>query len=325
MSESPLAVAPRQIVLALGGNAISSGLHGGNISDQFAQSRITAKFVADLICDGHHVLLTHGNGPQVGVILRRVELSRNEVYPIDLGLAVADSQAGMGYMICQCIRNEMAFREAPVNACTVITTVLVDRDDPAFGKPTKPIGEHYDRATIEQRIAEEGWQVVEVPGKGWRRVVPSPRPREIQELELIHHLFDEGRVVVCCGGGGIPVVQTGGWGEEGVEAVIDKDLTAALLAVGTDADTLAILTGVEQVCLNYGKADERALDVLTISEARAYLAAGEFPPGSMGPKIQACVDFLTKTTVPGAQAIITSIGACTAALAGQAGTRVVPD
>lgn len=327
MSESPAreTVKTRRIVLALGGNAISSGEHGGNIADQFAQSRVTARYVADLICAGHHVLLTHGNGPQVGVILRRVELSRHEVYPIDLGLAVADSQAGMGYMICQCIRNEMHRRHAPVDACTIVTTVVVDENDPAFHHPTKPVGQFYDRATAEARARSDGWRIIEVPGKGHRRVVPSPIPRRIKELELIHHLFDEGRVVVCCGGGGIPVVENPAVGIEGIEAVIDKDLTSALLAVGTRANTLAILTGVEKVCLHYGRPHEKPLDVLTVSEARRYLDAGEFPPGSMGPKIRACVEYLEKTTEPDAQAIITNNEGCTAALAGLAGTRIVCD
>jgi carbamate kinase len=320
-----MGVKPRRIVLALGGNAISSGAHGGNVADQFAQSRITAQYVADLVCAGHHLLLTHGNGPQVGVILRRVELSRHEVYPIDLGLAVADSQAGMGYMICQCIRNELRKRHRIPRACSIITTVLVDPDDPAFERPTKPIGETYDRATIEERIASDGWDVVEIPGKGFRRVVPSPIPRKINERDLIHELFDQGRVVVCCGGGGIPIIDKPGWGFEGVEAVIDKDLTAALLAVGTLADTLAILTAVDRVCLNYGTPQEQPLDVITVSQARAYLAGGQFPPGSMGPKIQACINFLEDTREPEPVAVITSIAQAADALAGKTGTRVVRD
>lgn len=313
----------RKIVLALGGNAISSGEGRSDIAAQFAASRVTARYIADLLCAGHHVLLTHGNGPQVGMILRRVELSRHEVYPIDLGLCVADSQAGMGYMICQCIRNEMRFRGRDVRACTIVTTVLVDVSDPAFKNPTKPIGQFYDKATIEQRIANEGWQVIEVPGKGFRRVVPSPLPKQICELELIDHLFEEGRVVVCCGGGGIPVVDRPGWGEEGLEAVIDKDLTAALLATGTRADTLAILTGVEKAFLNYGKPNQQALDEITVSQARRWLEEGQFPPGSMGPKIQACLNFLEQTPEPDAVALITSIEGCLAALEGKTGTRVV--
>lgn len=315
---------PRRIVLALGGNAISSGDHTADISGQFAQSRVTARHVADLIQSGHHVLLTHGNGPQVGTVLRRVELSRHEVYPIDLGLCVADTQAGMGYMIGQCIQNEMSRRNAAVRVCTIVTTVFVHPDDPAFEHPGKPIGPVYSEATAKKRIRDDGWVMVKVPD-GFRRVVPSPKPLEIHELELIHHLFDENRVVVCCGGGGIPVVRRADGTVQGVEAVIDKDLTAALLAAGSGADTLAILTDVQKVCLDYGKPGEKQLDRLTISQARRLMSEGQFPPGSMGPKIQACINFLEAADDPGAMAVITSIAGCTEALAGTTGTRIVRD
>ncbi|HNO77809.1 MAG TPA: carbamate kinase [Phycisphaerae bacterium] len=314
---------PNKIVVALGGNAISSGKFGGDIPSQFAQSRVTAVHIADLIEAGHHVLLTHGNGPQVGTVLRRVELSRNEVYPIDLGLCVADTQAGMGYMICQCIRNEMVKRTSDVTATTIVTTVRVNPNDPAFDNPSKPIGQFYDQETIRLRIASDRWVVKHIPNKGYRRVVPSPKPQEILEIDLIHELFDEGRVIVCCGGGGIPCIQDPSGGYEGIEAVIDKDLTAALLASEVDADTLAILTDVERVCLDYGTPDEKELDTLTVDEARKYRESGQFPDGSMGPKVDACVDFLDRTENPNARAIITSITSCLDALEGKAGTHVV--
>ncbi len=315
----------RKVVIALGGNAISSGDGSGDIASQFAQSRVTAKYIGGLLVAGHHVLLVHGNGPQVGMVLRRVELSRHEVYPIDLGLCVADTQAGMGYMICQCVRNEMIKRGFRARACTIVTTVSVDQRDPAFSNPTKPIGQFYKREEIADRIVSEGWNVIDVPGRGVRRVVPSPVPQEIRELELIHHLFDEGRVVVCCGGGGIPVVATEDGLFEGIEAVIDKDLTASLLAIGTDADSLAILTDVERVCLNYGKPNEKPLDQMTVSEAEAYLKDGQFPAGSMGPKIQACISYMRGSNCRNAQAIITSIEGCAEALEGKNGTRIVLD
>jgi len=314
-----------KIVVALGGNSISSGNRRNDVTAQFAQSRITVRHVADLVEAGHRLIITHGNGPQVGMVLRRVELSRHEVYPIDLGLAVADTQAGMGYMICQVLRNEMYARGNRLDPCAVVTTVLVDAQDPAFGRPTKPIGPHYDKATIDARVASDGWQVVEVPGKGWRRVVPSPVPRRIQEIDLIRRLFDEGYTIVCCGGGGIPVVHTTPTRLDGVEAVIDKDLTSALLGVETDADTLAITTGVDKVCLNYGKADQREVDELTVREARALLEEGQFPPGDMGPKIEACIRFIKGSRTPGSQAIITSIARLSDALAGRSGTRIVRD
>ncbi len=314
---------PRRIVLALGGNAISSGDSSGDIPSQFSQSRITAAHVADLLCAGHHVLMTHGNGPQVGMVLRRVELSRHEVYPIDLTLAVADTQAGMGYMICQCLRNEMATRNEPVNACTIVTTVEVDADDPAFANPTKPIGQFYNEATARSRIETDGWQIKEIPGQGWRRVVPSPRPLKIREQELIRHLFDEGLFIVCCGGGGIPVVLHDDGTAEGVEAVIDKDLTATELALCSGADTLAILTTVDRVCLNFGMPEEQPLDELSIADAKRHLAEGQFPAGSMGPKIESCVRFIEQSDAPNAQAIITSIEGCMDAIAGKGGTRIV--
>lgn len=314
----------RRIVIALGGNAISSSDHKADIPGQFAQSRVTARYVADLICAGHHVLLTHGNGPQVGTVLRRVELSRHEVYPIDLGLCVANTQAGMGYMISQCIQNEMHQRKAAVRACTIITTVFVDPNDPAFKNPAKPIGPLYSEATAKKRMAEDGWPMVAVKDC-FRRVVPSPKPLEIHELELIRHLFDEDRVVVCCGGGGIPVIRNQDGNVEGVEAVIDKDLTAAKLAIGTEADTLAILTDVEKVCINYGKPDEKPLDLLTVSEARKMMDDGQFPPGSMGPKITACIEFLKWCDDPDALAVITSIAGCQRALNGETGTRIIRD
>jgi carbamate kinase len=174
-------------------------------------------------------------------------------------------------------------------------------------------------------VSSDGWNVVEIPGRGFRRVVPSPKPRAIRELDLIRRMFDEGHVVVACGGGGIPVVERPGWGLEGVEAVIDKDLTAALLAAGVGANTLAVLTGVEKVCLHLGKPDETPLDTLTVAQAKAHLAAGEFPPGSMCPKIEACIDFLETSKHPDAQAFITSVEDCEDALAGKTGTRLVAE
>ncbi|NOX57333.1 MAG: carbamate kinase [Planctomycetes bacterium] len=314
---------PLKIILALGGNAISSGQHGGDVASQFAQSRVTAKHIADLIQAGHKLLLIHGNGPQVGTVLRRVELSRHEVYPIDLGLCVADTQAGMGYMICQCVRNEMISRGSPVCASTIVTTVCVDANDPAFDHPTKPIGQYFDEDTVNQRKRSDGWNVVYVERKGYRRVVPSPKPKEIVELDIIRQLYDSGRVIVCCGGGGIPICEMPDGSREGVEAVIDKDLTAALLAKEAQADALVILTDVEKVCLGYGTPNEKALDRLTLEEAREHLASGEFPAGSMGPKVQACVNFLESTSNPSARAIITSISGCLDALAGKTGTHFV--
>jgi carbamate kinase len=316
---------PKRIVVALGGNAITPPDSIGDVPSQFARTREVSVPLADAIQAGHQLVLTHGNGPQVGNILRRVELASKEVYTIDLGLCVADSEAGMGYMICQCMSNELSRRGVDIPACTVVTTVLVDADDPAFDNPTKPIGTFYTKREAEQHKTKDGWSMVEVPGVGYRRIVPSPRPKAIQELDQIRALVRAGGLVVCAGGGGIPVVFRPGWGHEGVEAVIDKDLTAAMLAVGVEADMLTIITDVERVCLNFGKPDETAFDSITVAQARRYLDEGQFPPGSMGPKIEAAINFLRDSDKPDAGVLITSIHTFGEALAGRTGTRIVRD
>jgi carbamate kinase len=313
----------RKIVVALGGNAISGFGDKGDIPSQFASARGTAAVLADLIEAGHRLLITHGNGPQVGNILRRVELSSHEVYPIDLGLCVADSQAGMGYMICQCLQNELLQRGRNERPATIVTTVLFDRSDPHCTHPTKPIGIYYNAGQAEQHRIRDGWVMHDIPGRGFRRVVPSPAPKEIMELPIIRRLFNAGEVLVAAGGGGIPVVYTEGWGYEGLEAVIDKDLTAALLAVGVEADTLAILTDEECVWLRYGRPDAERLTRVTAADARRWLEAGEFPEGSMGPKVQAAINFLRDSPRSDPTAIITHAAKLTEALAGKTGTTFV--
>ena len=314
-----------KMVVALGGNAISDPGTPGTIADQFAQSRATSVVLADLIDAGHQLLITHGNGPQVGNILRRVELAAGEVYPIDLGLCVADSQAGMGYMICQCLANELASRGRKGHPTTIVTTVRVDADDPAFSHPTKPIGIYYTKEQADRHIADNGWQMNEIAGRGWRRMVPSPLPLEILQLEAIRSLFEGGQVVVAAGGGGIPVIHVAGSGYEGVEAVIDKDLTSAMLAVELEADTLAIITGVDGVYRDFGTPEQVKLDTLGAAEARKMLQAGQFPEGSMGPKIQAAINFLTSSASGNAQVLITTSDDLEASVQGRAGTRVVRD
>ncbi len=314
-----------RIVVALGGNALCEPGTEGNIAQQFARTRATAVHLADLVDSGHRLLITHGNGPQVGNILRRVEIASREVYPIDLGLCVADTQSSMGYMICQCLVNEFRKRGANRNAFTIVTRVVVDAQDPAFAHPTKPIGPYLSQEEAERHSREDGWHLVPVPGRGMRRVVPSPEPRTIEEMDLLKKLYDQGELLVACGGGGIPVIDRPGWGYEGVEAVIDKDLSAAMLAVGIEADLLAILTEVPQVYVDFNKPTQRALDRLTVSEARRLLAEDQFPPGSMGPKIQAGINFLEQSANPGAQALITSCLAVNGALAGKTGTWLVRD
>ena len=314
-----------RIVIALGGNALCPPKSEGNIPQQFARTRETVEKLVDLADRGHELLITHGNGPQVGNILRRVEIASREVYPIDLGLCVADSQAGMGYMISQCLVNELRKRGQERQSCAIVTTVLVDREDPAFANPTKPIGPYLSAEEAERHAKNDGWKIVEVKGKGLRRVVPSPKPIEIKELDIIRRLFDDGRLVIAVGGGGIPVVDTPGWGYEGVEAVIDKDLSGALLALGLEADVLAILTDESCVYVDYNLPSKRALDRLTISEARQLLDKGQFPPGSMGPKVQAAINFLEQSNSPNARAVITSTTSVVDAFEHGAGTWFTRD
>ncbi|MCK6456072.1 MAG: carbamate kinase [Phycisphaerae bacterium] len=313
-----------KLVVALGGNALSAPGEVGDIDDQFRHTTETVHRLADLIGAGHTLLITHGNGPQIGSIMRRVEIAaRQNIYPIPMTLAVADTQGGMGYMISQCLMNELASRGRWRLCSTLITTTEVDPDDPAFRHPSKPIGPFYTRQRAEEHRDRDGWTVVEDAGRGWRRVVASPKPISIVEMPVIARLIDAGELVVACGGGGIPVVRTADGRYRGRDAVIDKDRTAALLALGIDADALIVLTGVERVCVKFGTPAQRAVDRMTTSEAAALMEAGEFPEGSMGPKIEAALRFLGGTSKPEAFVLITSCERVLDAWAGRTGTRIV--
>ncbi len=312
------------IVASLGGNAVSPLGKEGNIPQQFATTRTAIKPLADLILAGHQIVITHGNGPQAGVLLRRVEIAaQHNIYPLPLDTIGADTQAGMGYMISQCLMNELATRGKPRLCSTVITTVRVDKDDPAFKNPTKPIGSFLAKEKAEEHAKKDGWNVVEDAGRGWRRVVPSPIPREIVELDVIHALVKAGHIVISCGGGGVPVVRDEKGQYTGVEGVIDKDRTSALLANSLNADMLALLTGVDQVQSDYGKPTAKAYSKMTISEARALAKAGQFPAGSMGPKIESAIGFVERSTSPNSEVMITSIEQIGAALEGKNGTRII--
>ncbi|UCG16952.1 MAG: carbamate kinase [Phycisphaerales bacterium] len=318
-------VTSHNITVALGGNALSDPTGRGTITQQFARTRKTAAVLCDLLEAGHRLLITHGNGPQVGSILRRVELSQHEVYPIDLGLCVADSQAGMGYMIAQCMTNELLKRGINRYAVAIVTTVQVHPDDPAFAEPTKPIGAFYSQEQARRHCEQDGWNMAEIPNRGFRRLAPSPKPLAIKEIRQISRLHDDGELIIACGGGGVPVIWTQGWGYEGVEAVIDKDLCAALLAVGVNADLLVIVTDQDCIYERFGQPDQKPIDRLTASQARARLDAGDFPAGSMAPKVQAAVNFLSESGHPDARAIITSDTMLDQAIAGRAGTSIVRD
>ncbi|MCZ6699057.1 MAG: carbamate kinase [Planctomycetota bacterium] len=308
-------------VIAIGGNALVTP-GKGNIADQFARSRQLAKTLADVIQQGCQITLTHGNGPQVGSVMRRVEISSNEVYPIDLGLAVADTQAGMGYMLCQTLRNELAHRGIDRPCVAIVTTVEVDRDDPAFGRPTKPVGSFFSAEAAEHHRSEHGWDVMEDAGRGYRRVVASPRPLRIVQLPVIKHLVDAGFLLVAAGGGGVPVIVNEAGEHHGVEAVIDKDLTSALLAAEIESDALVLVTGVESVYINYNRPEQEALRNVTVDQLEGLIREGHFAEGSMLPKIQAALQFIRKRDAKGARAVITDWSHISQALDGSTGTTL---
>ena len=307
-------------VVALGGNAITRESEDGNITQQFANTRRSLVGVVDLIRDGYHVVLTHGNGPQIGNYMIRVESARDQVPTIPLGVAVADTEGGMGYMIEQSLQNMLHRSGMPRKVATLLTQVIVDRNDPSILKPDKFIGPFYSASEAKRLAEERGWPVQEDAGRGWRRVVPSPKPIEIVEKEFIRKLMLDGVIMIACGGGGIPVYIEDDGTYEGVDGVIDKDLASAVLARDVAAEELYILTSVEKVALRYKQPGQLDLDRLTVRDARSYLEQGEFPAGSMAPKIQAAVIFLEGG---GRQVIITSIEKLSDARKGRTGTRIV--
>jgi carbamate kinase len=311
----------KTIVIAIGGNSLIKDAKHMSVPDQYAAVVETARHIADLIEKGFHVVITHGNGPQVGFILLRSEHSRGLLHPVPLDSIGADTQGALGYQIQQALGNEFRRRGLKKLAASVVTQTLVDRNDPAFAKPSKPIGQFYTREEAQDRMRVEQWTMVEDAGRGWRRVVASPKPLRIIEADVVKKLVKDGYVVIAAGGGGIPVIADEQGNLSGAAAVIDKDLASAVLAKEIAADLLVISTAVEKVCLNFGKPGQRALDSMTITEAKQYISEGHFQPGSMLPKIQACVQFLENG---GREALITTPEALPAALSGKTGTRIVP-
>ncbi len=306
-------------VVAVGGNSLIKDEKHKTIPDQYAASVETSKHIAGMIQQGWDVVLTHGNGPQVGFILRRSELSLHELHPVPLDYCGADSQGAIGYMFQRALHNEFKARGIDKQAATVISQVLVDSEDPAFRNPSKPIGSFMEQATALGHKEKEGWAVVEDAGRGWRRVVPSPLPKALIELEAVQALIRAGYIVICSGGGGIPVIENAAGELEGVEAVIDKDYAGSLLARSIKADLFLISTAVEKVALNYNKPNQLWLDKLRLDEAKKYLAEGHFLKGSMGPKIQAIIWFLEGG---GKEALITNPENIERALRGETGTRI---
>jgi len=310
---------PKSILITLGGNAILPARGTGTFDEQSAITRLTMQPIAQLIRDGVQVVLSHGNGPIVGNILIRNEAARDQIPPMPLDVCGADSQGGIGYMMQQALQNELQRVSVDRTAVTVVTQVVVDERDPAFRRPTKPIGPFYSQDRARLLAKEKGWTVVEDAGRGWRRVVPSPRPLEVVEIAAIRKLVAEGVIAIAAGGGGIPVARQWDGSLHGVEAVIDKDLASSLLARLLGCEMLCIVTGVDRVALNYGKPDQRDLDCATAEELSRYAAAGHFPSGSMGPKIQAAIEFVRGG---GREVVITSPAKVLEALQGKGGTRI---
>ncbi|QEN07987.1 carbamate kinase [Oceanispirochaeta crateris] len=312
-------------LIAIGGNSLIADKDHMSVEDQYAAVCTTARHIADLVEAGMTIVVTHGNGPQVGFILRRSEIAREtaQMHPVPLVNCDADTQGAIGYQIQQALDNEFRKRKIKQSAATIVTQVLVDKKDEAFLKPAKPIGQFYtaDEAHL-LRAAYPEWTLVEDAGRGFRRVVASPLPQEIIELGAIKALISNKYCVVAAGGGGIPVVENSEGQLEGIDAVIDKDFASAFLSHALDADVFIISTGVKEVCLNFGKPDQMILTNIKASEARQYLKEGHFAPGSMAPKIKAALDFLERG---GREVIITSPDNLKEAVLKGAGTHITQD
>jgi len=308
-------------LVAFGGNALLESSDVGTIEEQLRRAELAAEWLVDLVELGRDLVIVHGNGPQVGQVLIQMEEAATKVPPATLDVAVAQTEGGMGYLLEMAIRNRLQATSREAEVATLLSMVVVDTEDPAFHQPTKPIGPFFSkyRASILRR--ELGWSMVEDSGRGWRKVVSSPRPIEVLGMDGIRNLLAVGTVVIAGGGGGIPVIRRPGGQVEGVEAVIDKDRTAALMGTELKADLLVNLTNVPHVSRNFGKRNEKRIDRLSAGSARRMVEKGRFPPGSMGPKIEATAGFVEAT---GNSAIITNLDQLGAALAGDAGTRIIP-
>lgn len=308
-------------VVAIGGNSLIKDESHKTVPDQFNAVRETVVHIAEMIAQGWNVVITHGNGPQVGFILLRSEYSRGVLHSVPLDSCGADTQGAIGYMIQQALHNEFLRRDIHRQCVTVVTQVLVDGNDPAMRNPSKPIGSFYKEEDARSKMEQDGWTMVEDAGRGWRRVVSSPQPQEIIERDVIDTLIKSGFIVVAVGGGGIPVVRDSTGNLTGVEGVIDKDLASSLLATRLHADLLLISTAVEKVSLNFRKPNQQDLNRITLSEAKRYYDEGHFAKGSMGPKMLAAIQYLERG---GQAALITMPETIGKALAGQTGTWIVP-
>jgi carbamate kinase len=308
-------------VVAFGGNALLRPEDRGTQEEQIARAKQAARWLAEIVRHGYKMIVVHGNGPQVGNILVQAEEASTKIPPQSLDVCVAQTEGSMGFLLQQAIRNRLDSIGAGGDVATILTEVEVDPVDPAFKRPTKPIGPYFTRYRAEALERDLGWTMREEVGRGWRHVVPSPRPLRILNIETIVHMLDSAAVVIAAGGGGIPVVRgrDGQW--RGVEAVIDKDFSSSLLASELHAEMYVVLTGVAKVAIDFEKPTQRTVDRLTVSEAQRHLAEGQFPAGSMGPKIEAAIQFVTRG---GGQVLITDVEHLRDALAGREGTLILP-
>ena len=313
---------PRRLLLALGGNAFLPQKGTGTIAEQRAITMASMSPLARVLAPDDDVVITHGNGPVVGNILLRNQAAADRIPPMPLDVCDADSQGGIGYMIVQCLGNALVDAGVSRPVTALVTRVRVDRNDPAFQHPNKPIGPFYGEEEAKRLAQERGWSVSEDSGRGWRRVVPSPTPQDILELRGIQDLINAGHVVVAAGGGGVPVTVEANGREQGVEAVVDKDRASAFLASQLGFETFVIVTGVSHVAIGFGKPGQKNLDRLTVSDARRYMSAGEFGEGSMKPKIESAIAFLEHG---GRDVLITAPEELGPALAGHSGTRITKE
>jgi len=309
------------VIIAIGGNSLIQDAGHMTVYDQYRAAGETSQHIAGIVEEGYRVVITHGNGPQVGFILLRSELAKEVLHQVPLDTCGADTQGAIGYQISQTLDNELRRRGLAKSVVAIVTQVVVDGEDSGFSRPSKPIGPFYSEKTAQEHQDNEGWAMAEDSGRGWRRVVASPAPLEIVEEAAIRLLLEKDIIVVAAGGGGIPVIRRIDGSLEGVGAVIDKDWTSSLLAKNLGAEILMVSTAVDKVAIDFGKPEQRDIDRMTVAEARAYLEEGQFAPGSMKPKIEAAVDFLENG---GQRVIITQPHLLEAAMRGETGTHIVP-
>ena len=308
------------VVLAMGGHAFIQPGELGTHEDHLRNAQVICSQVMTLVERGYNIVIAHGNGPQVGNLMNKTEMTRDEIPPLPLDVLVAQTEGSLGYLLQQALLNELRRRGIRRYVVTVVTQVLVEQDDPAFGAPTKPVGPFLSKEEAEQRQREFGWVIREEVNRGWRRVVPSPRPGKVIQRHMIRESVQEGHIVVAAGGGGIPIVRSDDNDYQGVEAVIDKDLTSSVLATDVGAHLLIILTAVDAVYLNFGQPNQSPLGAVTLSECQRYVDDGHFPAGSMGPKVEAIHGFLRRG---GRRGLITSPAKLDDALKGEAGTHFI--